>query len=63
MANHYIRQDIEREMILRGMNNQEIATFLNSAALEKLNREKKEEAVPVGSMTERPGLSLVSPQE
>lgn len=56
MANHYIRQDIEREMILRGMNNQEIATFLNIAALEKLNREKK--GVPVEWSIRDPALQV-----
>jgi transposase len=62
MANRYIRQDLERRMILLGLDNKEIANFINDVISEKLNREKKEETVPVGSMTERPSLSLVSPQ-
>ena len=39
MANHYIRQDIERRLILRGLSDVEITTFLNVAAVEKLERD------------------------
>jgi len=40
MANHYILQNIERQLILRGLSNEEIAAFINVAILEKLDREK-----------------------
>lgn len=40
MANHYILQDIERQMILKGLSNEEIAAYINIAIVEKLDREE-----------------------
>ena len=37
MANHYIRQDLERRLILRGLSEEEVVTFINVAVAEKLN--------------------------
>ena len=43
MANHYIRQDLERRMILLGLSDAEIAVYINVAVLEKLNGRLKNE--------------------
>lgn len=40
MANHYIRQDLERRLILRGLTPGELVVFINVAVAEKLNKEK-----------------------
>ena len=36
MANHYIRQDLERQMILLCLTDAEIATFINVAVSKEL---------------------------
>jgi hypothetical protein len=43
MANHYIRQDLERRMILLGLTDEEIAVYINVAVDEKLRQVKEEE--------------------
>jgi len=42
MANHYIRQDIERKLILLGLTPYELVTFINIAITEKLDRKAVE---------------------
>jgi hypothetical protein len=42
MANHYIRQDLERRLILHGMSPGELVVFINVAVAEKLNKEEEE---------------------
>jgi anaerobic selenocysteine-containing dehydrogenase len=37
MANHYIRQDLERRLILLGLSAGEVVVFINVAVAEKLN--------------------------
>ena len=39
MANHYIRQDLERRLILRGLTQGELVVFINVAVAEKLDKE------------------------
>lgn len=43
MANHYIRQDLERQMILQGLTDEEIAVYINVAVDEKLRHVKEED--------------------
>lgn len=43
MANHYIRQDLERRLILRGLTPGELVVFINIAVDEKLNKEESNE--------------------
>jgi len=43
MANHYILQNIERQLILLGLTDLEIAAYINTAIIEKLDREEARE--------------------
>jgi hypothetical protein len=41
MANHYIRQDLERRLILLGLTPREVVTFINVAVAKELKKEEK----------------------
>ena len=41
MANRYIRQSIEREMILVGIEEVDVSSFINFAVEEALSRERR----------------------
>jgi hypothetical protein len=40
MANHYILQDLERQLILKGLSKEELTAYINIAIVEKLDREE-----------------------